>query len=282
MSQRRVVVTGVTGQLGSALLNLQVVGWDIVGTSSADLDIRHWPSVRDRFQSLNPDLVIHAAAATNVDRCERDPDWAFQANAVGTRHIARASAEVGSDLVYVSTNYVFDGTKPTPYHEFDPPHPINVYGASKLAGEHEARRATSRCHIVRTASVFSEGGHNFVRTMRGLMDRLDRITVVNDQVSNPTYAADLAIAIAQIVKSAPYGAYHATNAGIASWHEWATEIARLIGSTTKIAPIPATDFRRDATPPANGALESLTLPDLGIILPSWHDGLKRCLDRWQE
>jgi dTDP-4-dehydrorhamnose reductase len=282
MSEKRVLITGSSGQLGRALQALDRPDWIVQPTTSGELDIRDWRTVRDRFAALSPHLVIHAAAATNVDQCERQPEMAYETNALGTRHVAQASALAGAALVYISTNYVFEGQKSGPYHEFDQPNPISVYGASKLAGEKEALNATSRCHVVRTASVYSEHGHNFVRTMRGLMDRLDRVTVVNDQYSNPTYAADLALAVAEIADRAPFGVYHATNEGTASWHEWAVEIADRIGATTKIAPIPASEFQRDAEPPANGALVSLSLSGLGITLPAWRDGLKRCLERWPE
>jgi len=282
LSQQRVLITGASGQLGQALQGLNRPGWVMQPTTSTDLDIRDWQAVRERFSALSPQLVIHAAAATNVDRCEREPEWAFEVNALGTRHVAQGSALVDAQLVYISTNYVFNGGKSGPYHEFDQPNPISVYGASKLAGEVEALNATSKCHVVRTASVYAEHGNNFVRTMRGLMDRLDRITVVDDQDSNPTYATDLAVAVAEIAARAPFGVYHATNEGTASWHEWAVEIADRIGATTEVVPIPASEFERNAEPPANGTLVSLPLARLGITLPPWRDGLKRCLERWPE
>ena len=280
MARKRVAITGSAGQLGQALQMLGRSDWDLQPTTSTELDIRDWPAVRDRIASLAPQLVIHAAAATNVDRCEREPDWAFETNALGTRNVAQASSLVDADLVYVSTNYVFDGTKDQPYHEFDRPNPISVYGASKLAGERESLMANPRSFVVRTSSVYAEHGNNFVRTMRGLMDRLDRITVVDDQYSNPTFASDLANAIAEITDRAPYGIYHVTNQGTASWYRWAREIADLTGASTKVDPIPASDYQRDATPPANGALVSLSLGRLGITLPDWRDALKRCLAQW--
>src|SRR5690606_24840503 len=122
---------------------------------SRSCDVRDWPAVRDWISSTRPDIVIHAAAATNVDACERDPDLAFSVNALGTRNVARAAAAAGAALVYISTNYVFDGQRPAPYHEFDVPAPISVYGASKLAGEHEALNATNRCYVLRTAMVYA-------------------------------------------------------------------------------------------------------------------------------
>ena len=280
MRKRTVLLTGAGGQLGSALQSITPSDWEIVPFDSSALDIRNWHAVRDTFARVQPDLVLHAAAATNVDRCEREPAWAFEINALGTRHIAQAASFTDAALVYVSTNYVFDGEKPEPYHEFDRPHPISVYGASKLAGEQEALQAVQGCWVVRTASVYAERGTNFVATMRRLMNEHPRITVVDDQYSNPTYATDLANTIVNIVERAPFGTYHVTNAGSTSWHGWAEEIRKLTGAECEVAAIPASEYQRAAQPPANGNLESLALPAHGITLPDWRNALKRCLDQW--
>ncbi|MDQ3547364.1 MAG: dTDP-4-dehydrorhamnose reductase [Chloroflexota bacterium] len=276
-ARRRVAITGTTGQLGRALVAANSGSWDILAINRSDTDLSDWSTVRDRIVGFAPDLVIHAAAATDVDGCERDPAMAFLGNALATRHVARAAAACDAQLVYISTNFVFDGGKSDPYHEFDAPAPISVYGASKLAGEVEARAATKRCFVVRTSMVFAPEGRNFVLTMRRLMAERDRLTVVDDQFGNPTYAPDLASAIVALIDRAPFGTYHVTNAGSASWHSWACEIAAVTGATSAIEPIPAASYRRDATPPANGILQSLTLPQLGIELPDWRDALRRCL-----
>jgi dTDP-4-dehydrorhamnose reductase len=274
---QRVVITGTTGQLGRALTEVMDTEWEVLPLNRRDVDLLDWHAVRDRVTAFNPSLVIHSAAVTDVDGCERDPRMAYLGNALVTRNVARAAALANADLVYVSTNFVFDGQKAGPYHEFDIPGPISIYGASKLAGEREAQAATERCTVVRTAMVFAPEGRNFVQTMLRLLAERDRLTIVNDQVGNPTYAPDLARAIVQLVDRAPHGTYHVTNAGTASWYAWAREIASIIGATTTIEPIPAAEYRRDATPPANGALESLSLASLGIELPDWRDALRRCL-----
>lgn len=273
----RVAITGTSGQLGRALVALQSVDWEILEINRADTNLESWPEVNDRISAFKPDLVIHAAAVTDVDGCERDPSLAFRGNALVTRNVSRAAAAVDADLVYVSTNFVFDGKKSSPYHEFDDPSPISAYGSSKLAGEREALSATNRCYVVRTAMVFAPVGRNFVLTMRRLMPERDRLTVVADQYGNPTYAPDLAAGIVQLIDRAPYGTYHMTNSGTASWYDWAVAIAEADGATTAIEPIPASEYRRDAAPPANGVLESLALADLGITLPDWRDALHRCL-----
>ncbi|MEX1158715.1 MAG: dTDP-4-dehydrorhamnose reductase [Thermomicrobiales bacterium] len=278
MSARpRVVITGTSGQLGRALVAAQSDDWEILTVNRSDTDLLCWTQVKERLAAFMPHLVIHSAAATDVDGCERDPAMAHLGNALATRHVARAAAAVDARLVYISTNFVFDGSKPHPYHEFDQPAPISVYGASKLAGELEARAATSRCFVIRTAMVFAPQGRNFVLTMRGLMAERDRLTVVDDQFGNPTFAPDLARAIVSLVGRAPFGTYHVTNAGSASWFEWAREIASISGATTRIEPIPASAYPRSATPPANGVLTSLALPQLEVVLPDWREALRRCL-----
>jgi dTDP-4-dehydrorhamnose reductase len=277
MRARRLTVTGARGQLGRAIVGICSENWLVDRIASAETDIRNWNQVRDRIAAFQPDLVIHAAAATDVDGCEAHPQFAYEINALGTRNVAQAAAQVDAEIVYVSTNYVFNGEKSDPYHEYDHTKPLSVYGASKLAGEREAMAATYRCHVVRTAWLYDAEGSNFVRTMSRLMAERDHLTVVADQFGNPTYATDLASAIISVVDRAPFGVHHVTNAGVASWFEWACEIAALSGSSTTIEPIPATAWPRPARPPANGAMQSLTLPMVGIQLPDWRDALRRCL-----
>jgi dTDP-4-dehydrorhamnose reductase len=272
-----VTITGGSGQLGTALRALLAASCDIDSMSSSEIDLRHWQPVRDRIARFQPDLVLNCAAATDVDRCEREPEWAYAVNALGARHVAQAATLAGAELVQVSTNYVFDGAKSDAYHEFDRPNPCSVYGASKLAGEAEARAATARCFVVRTAWLYAPQGRNFVLTMRRLMAEREVLRVVNDQWGNPTLAEDLATGIACIVAGAPYGVYHVVNRGIATWYDWAREIARLTEADVAVEPIPAAEYPRAATPPANGTMTSLVLPGLGIELPDWRDALRRCL-----
>jgi dTDP-4-dehydrorhamnose reductase len=279
MRARRVSITGSNGQLGRALMAAFGEVWTIDALSQVECDICDWRAVRDRIARVGPDLVIHCAAATDVDRCEREPECAFRVNALGARNVARAAALAGAELVYVSTNYVFDGRDDQPYHEYHVPNPISVYGASKLAGERESLDASPRCHVVRTAMLYASQGRNFVTTMRRLMSERDRLSVVADQYGNPTFADDLARAVSAIVDRAPYGIHHAVNSGVASWHDWATEVARLMRATTIVEAIPAADYSRDATPPANGALISLHLASLGIEIADWRDGLRRCISQ---
>ncbi len=273
----RVALTGASGQLGRAMTRLAPASWEIFGTSSRQVDIRSWQAVRDWIATVRPHLVIHAGAMTDVDGCELDEANAFAVNALGTRHVAGASEQFGATCVYVSTNFVFDGTKPAAYHEFDTPRPISVYGHSKLAGETEAQQVSEPTYIIRTAMVFDEQGRNFVNTMQKLMSERDELKVVADQFGNPTYAADLATGIMRIIDELPPATYHLANAGTASWFDWASEIREISGHDTKIVRISAADFPRAATPPANGCLTSIALSESNVGLPDWRDALRRCL-----
>ncbi|HUG14390.1 MAG TPA: dTDP-4-dehydrorhamnose reductase, partial [Thermomicrobiales bacterium] len=227
---QRIAVTGLNGQLAQALLMLSKTGADIFALSRPEVDITNWASTRDAIARARPHVIVHAAAATNVDKCEQDPKLAFEVNALGTRHVAQAAQRVGAVLVYVSTNYVFNGASVNPYHEWDVTAPINVYGASKLAGEHEALGGTRRCFIARTAMLYSNTGSNFMLTMRRLMTERDEVRVVADQYGNPTDAGDLADSILSMIDRAPYGVYHLVNEGTASWFDWACEIRAATGA----------------------------------------------------
>lgn len=272
-----VAVTGASGQLGRALLDLSTKTLPISGADSSQVDVRDWAQVRDWVATLRPSVIIHAAAMTDVDGCETQSDEAFQINALGTRHVAAAASQVGATLVYVSTNFVFDGNKSEPYHEFDTPAPISVYGASKLAGESELAKSIEFAYIVRTAMVFDEVGRNFVNTMKRLMQERDSISVVDDQFGNPTYAPDLAVGIMRLLSDRPPGTYHLTNTGSTSWHGWAMEIQRLTSFSCEVNPIDAASYQRAAAPPANGVLRSIAWPDAEQVMPHWTDALARCL-----
>ena len=277
----RVLITGGHGQLGRALQGVYAGQPDVAvyAPGHADLDVGDLTRVRQLVADFIPTLIVHAAATTNVDGCESDHEAAFRINALGTRYVALAAAARDVPLVYVSTNYVFDGTKGEPYHEWDRPNPRSVYGRSKLAGEEEARRSP-RHYIVRAAWIYGAGpgGNRFVRTMLGYADRGQRsLRAVTDQRGQPTYAPDLAAGIAALARTGAYGLYHLTNSGACSWHEWAVELFRLSGRDVAVEPVPASTFPRPATVPANGVLANWAGAALGIELPDWRDGMRRCL-----
>jgi len=272
----RVLISGGTGQLGRALLRT-APSVECLAPSRQQLNLTDFDALWSQVKLFAPDLIIHAAAMTDVDGCERDPETAWRSNALVTQQIAAAAQEAGARLVYLSTNFVFDGEASEPYHEFAEPAPISVYGASKLAGEDAVRALCPRHYVVRTAMVYDETGRNFVNTMLRLAIDHDRLTVVHDQFGNPTYAHDLALAIWKLVEQPSYGTFHLTNQGSISWFDWAVEIFRLAGSDIRVEPIPAADFQRAARPPRNGALANLTAAARGIELPPWQDALARCL-----
>jgi dTDP-4-dehydrorhamnose reductase len=277
---QRVLITGGRGQLGRALAQLYAGAEALVAPGHQELDVTDWGSVWSFVADFAPDLIIHAAAATNVDGCEGDIEGTYRINALGARHLARAASERDTPLVYVSTNYVFDGQKPpgAAYHEWDETGPLSVYGRSKLAGEEETRRHARRHYIVRTSQVYAAQGRKFVQTMLGLADSgKETVGGVADQWGQPTYAADLAAGIAALAQTGAWGTYHLTNAGSCTWAEWAVEIFRLSGRAVTVEPIPASTFKRAATPPANGVMHNWAAAALGVALPDWRDGLRRCL-----
>ncbi|HLG51860.1 MAG TPA: dTDP-4-dehydrorhamnose reductase [Chloroflexota bacterium] len=277
----RIFVTGATGQLGHEIPGA-FAGHDIIPGIRPSFDLVDERSVRSAIEAAGPELVIHAAAYTDVDGCEGDPERAFRVNALGTRYVALAARDVGAALVVVSTDYVFDGTKGEPYLEWDEPRPLNIYGRSKLAGEHEALTLHGRCYIVRTSWVFSPNGRNFVKTMLRLGRERDALQVVDDERSSPTLASDLAGAIARLVTRPVYGIYHLSNAGSCSRYEFARETIQLAGLPTVVTPVSTAEYvARNPLParrPANSTLRNLAGAALGIELPPWRDALRRFLE----
>lgn len=277
---QRVLITGGQGQLGRALAETYAGQATVAAPGRAELDVTERTSVEAAVTGFAPDLIIHAAAATDVDGCESDVAGCYRINALGARLVALAAGDRDIPLVYVSSNYVFDGRKPAGegYHEWDAVGPLSVYGRSKLAGEEETRRHARRHFIVRTAQVYAAQGRKFVQTMLRLADGgKDAIGCVADQWGQPTYATDLAAGIAALAATGTWGTYHLTNSGSCTWAEWASEIFRLSGRAVTVEPIPASTFQRPATPPTNGTMHNWAASSLGVTLPDWRDGLRRCL-----
>ena len=246
----KVLITGAAGMLGTDARRIlaerghNVIPTDVGPAAVGDvrpLDITDFAAVRALFAKTNPDVVLHGAAYTNVDGCERDPDLAHRVNALGTWHVASAAEEVGAALVAVSTDFVFDGTKKSPYTEFDAASPISHYGASKLAGENLARSACRRCYVVRTSWLYGVHGKNFPFAMLGLAKTKPELPVVADQIGTPTYTVDLVNAIADIIETPLYGVYHASNRGETSWYGF----AQAIFAKTNSAPVPLRPITSD-------------------------------------
>jgi len=277
----RVFLTGARGQLGRALQTALQHQTVITGDRPA-FDLTDGARVRAAILAARPDIVIHAAAHTDVDGCERDPALAYRVNALGTRYVAAACQEVGAALVYLSTDYVFDGQAQTPYHEFARPNPINVYGASKLAGEQAVMAMVPRHYIVRTAWVYgAPDRRSFVNTILRLAREREVLEVVTDEVSTPTYAPDLARAIARLIEQPFYGVYHLVNEGYCSRYDLAGAVVRLAGLAATIRPITTAEFQaRSPLParrPAFSALQNFCAAELGIRLRPWPDALAEYL-----
>jgi dTDP-4-dehydrorhamnose reductase len=274
----RIVVTGADGQLGVELVPALAVQGEVVGVDIGEVDVTH-PECADRVAALRPDWVVHAAAATDVDGCEREPERAMAVNAEGTRRVAEGCRRAGAGLLYLSTDYVFDGCKGSPYTEEDAPAPLNAYGRSKLEGERATRSLAPRWVIVRTAWLYGTHGKNFVKAILEKARDGEPLQVVDDQVGSPTYAVDLARAIALLLSRGRTGVYHVTNGGFCSWHEFAQEILRLTGAdATRLRPITSAELKRPARRPAYSVLENAAWKAAGLPpLRPWREALAEML-----
>ena len=256
----KVLITGCKGMLGQDLVKTFAPCHDVAGVDIEDFDITDTNAAMKYIASNKPNLVIHSAAYTDVDGCEQNRDLAFRVNALGARNIAAACDEAGAGMVYISTDYVFDGTKPSPYYEYDNTNPLSVYGRTKLEGENFVKSLCRRHYIVRTSWLFGMNGKNFVRTMLNLSREKKILTVVDDQVGSPTYTADLAKALLELVAKPAYGLYHITNEGYCSWYEFARYIFDTAGvGGTEVRPITTEELGRHAPRPRNSRLEKFYL-----------------------
>ena len=277
----KVLVTGETGQLGFDVIRvLRGRGAEIVSATRREMPLDDPSRARALVLETRPDAVIHCAAYTAVDRAEDEQSLCLAINGTATGAIAAACEEIGAKLVYVSTDYVFPGTGEAFYETDDTTGPCNAYGASKLAGERAVKDAmkSGRFFIVRTSWVFGVHGKNFIRTILGLSQTRDALTVVDDQIGSPTYTADLAELLADMAESERYGVYHATNEGVCSWAELAAEAIRLRGLRTKVTPVSSDMYPTKAVRPKNSRLSKASLDKGGFRrLPDWKDAVKRYL-----
>jgi len=270
----RIVITGHKGQLGTALQHA-LAGHQILGLDLPEHDITDPATIGDAVVEFQPDVVIHAAAMTNVDGCQQDPELAYRVNALGTQNIALACGRCGAAMVHVSTNEVFDGTLGRPYYEWEPPAPLSIYARSKVAAEFYVRNLLNRFYIVRTAWLYAPGGNNFVTKIIAAADRLGALEVVTDEVGAPTFAPDLAQAIAALIPTGHYGFYHFTNSGICSRYDWANSILELSGrSGVAVKPITSDQWQRAAPPPLYAPIVNFSGAALGITLRPWEEALQ--------
>jgi dTDP-4-dehydrorhamnose reductase len=270
----RVAITGHKGQLGRALQTV-LGGEKLLGIDLPEHDISNYPSLRESICAFSPDLVIHTAALTDVERCAREPDLALRINGLGTHNVALACRECGAALLTVSTNEVFDGRKGAPYDEYEPRSPINAYARSKAAAERYTEMHLSRFYIVRTAWLYAQGGSNFPSKIVGAAHKHGALRVVCDEISSPTYAPDLAAAIAALVRNEHYGIYHFTNTGACSRYEFAREILALAGlEDVPLEPITSDQWSRVSAPPLHCVLRNLAGAAIGIRLRPWQEALR--------
>jgi len=268
----RVAITGSAGQLGRAL-QATLHDQTLLLLDLPEHDLTAHEQTLGIITEFRPDVAIHAAAFTNVDLCEREPETAYRVNALATQNVALACQSCGAAMVYISTDYVFDGAQSEPYWEWDHPNPQSVYARSKWAGEQITQSLLTRFYIARTAWLYSRGGKNFVQSVLRLADEHSELSYVTDEVGSPTYAPDLAAALTQLIAHPLYGIYHFTNTGVCSRYEWAKAILELAGRPDY--PIhPTQGYQRAAKVPARSELRNFCgATQLGITLRPWREAL---------
>lgn len=275
----KILVTGASGQLGYDVCRvLEARGIEYLGVSSKELDITDSTAVRELFLKEQFDVVIHCAAYTKVDLAEDNPELCWKVNVDGTRYLAQMCRELGAKMLYTSTDYVFSGTGDQFYETKDDVNPTSVYGRSKLAGELAVKSLLTDYFIVRISWVFGKNGNNFVKTMLKLAKTRAELNVVCDQIGSPTYTADLAPLLCDVIETEKYGVYHATNEGVCSWAEFAEEIFRQAGKNVVVHYIPGDEYPAAAKRPLNSRMSKERLTQAGFNrLPSWQEALSSYL-----
>lgn len=275
----KVAIIGANGQLGTDLVSVFRQEHEVIPLTHKDLDVTV-PSTLKILQVLRPEVIINTAAYVRVDDAEQEPEKALLVNAVGALNVAKIARELGAINVYISSDYVFDGSKKEPYIEEDIPNPVNVYGASKYLGEVFTRNYSSRYYIIRVASLYGKAGArgkggNFVEFIIRKAKANEEIKVVNDMVMSPTYTKDVAVALSNFLKIQPeYGTYHMVNEGFCTWYEFAAAILKLTGLTVRLIPIKTAELGRLAKRPLFSALRNRKLEYLGIRMRHWKEALR--------
>lgn len=276
---KKMIITGCNGQLGREMNRLYAGNTDIelINTDVDELDITSIDAVMKLAKEVKPYAIINCAAYTAVDACETNQDIAFKVNTIGPRNLAIAARETGAKLLHVSTDYVFDGTKETPYYESDPICPQSVYGSTKAEAEKMVQQMADRYFILRTAWLYGDG-KNFAKTMLRLAETNDTVKVVGDQYGTPTSAYELAKGIDSLLFSDNYGLFHATCEGSCNWAEFAAEIFRLAGKDTKVQAITTAEYGAPANRPAHSVLENYMFKMTnGYLFADWHDAIEKYL-----
>lgn len=279
----RVLITGAAGRLGRQLRRQLAAAHDlnttdVVGDVEVVVDLTDYAACRRLLHDLKPDIVLHAAAWTDVDGCAREPQRALSANGLATAHLAALTSGLGIPMLYISSNEVFDGTLSQPYREYDGPNPINPYGYSKWYGERALAQVNPRHYIVRTSWLFAHGGGNFIQAILAAAGAGKPLRVVTNEVANPTYANDLAAGIAQLIESERYGIYHLVNEGAVSRWQFARDILDCAGyAETPIERISRHEWQRPSLPPEQTALANVAGASIGLRLRPWREALRAFL-----
>ncbi|WP_252229323.1 dTDP-4-dehydrorhamnose reductase [Clostridium sp. ZBS15] len=277
-----ILVTGVNGQLGyDVIKELKNRNINYIGTTKEELDITNYFEVNKYIKKINPQCVIHCAAYTAVDKAEDEKENCFNINVYGTENISKACGKVDAKMIYISSDYIFDGSGEKPHEIDECTKPLSIYGKSKYQGELKVKKYLKKYFIVRTSWVFGNNGNNFVKTMIKLGKERDSLNVVYDQIGSPTYTCDLAVLLCDMAVSEKYGIYHATNEGFCSWAEFAQEIMRLASLNCQIDYISTDEYKTKAIRPLNSKLSKKSLLDNGFNeLPNWKSGVKRYIDKY--
>lgn len=276
-----ILVTGSTGQLGSDVVKeLLKRGYSTLSPNRSEFNLCSEDSIRNYILNSNCEAIVHCAAYTQVDKAEDEKDLCIKINATATKHIVKCAKILDIPMIYISTDYVFDGTKDGKYTENDETNPINIYGESKLAGEKYVQEILDKYYIVRTSWVFNINGKNFIETMLRLSKANNQLSIVNDQIGSPTYTKDLSRLLVDMIETNKYGLYHATNEGYCSWYEFADTIFKLANINIDIKAINSNEYASRAKRPLNSKLSKDKLIEYGFKpLPHWEDALKDYLIR---
>lgn len=280
----KILITGAKGQLGKDIIKvLKKKGHSFSPIDLPEIDITNETQIHNYILHDKPEIVLHCAAFTAVDAAEDDAETCRKVNALGTGYIAKACKVLDIPMVYISTDYVFNGQGTTPWKPEDIPAPLSVYGKTKYEGECLIKNSLEKYFIIRTSWVFGLGGNNFVKTMLKLSESHKEVNVVNDQIGSPTYTADLAELVVKMAESNKYGIYHASNSGFCSWYEFALEIFKLAGKRIQVNPVTSQAFKSKAKRPENSRMDQEKLEQQGFgKMPAWQDALQRFLKELTE